>query len=310
MMKKGILIFIAILFSGLFLTGCGIGQNPTTADEVFSGTQALVMNFMDGAPISTPILSEESLIVNLELRNRGAYPIEDGIIYLDGYDKNLITGLKDDELVPYLDGKTQYNTEGGFDIVDFSSGDVRFNLPNEMGKEYTPTLVATACYFYHGAASPVICVDPNVGASTMQKACNANQATTMAGGQGGPIAITSITPAMTPTQAIFTITMQNVGGGDLMDPFEGASIHGCNAPNLPYSNFNSISDFSATLGNNNQGDCTPSKIRFSNGIATVVCKFDISEYYGSNAFQTPLMIEYSYIYRQSISKQITIKRLV
>ncbi|HIH24426.1 TPA: hypothetical protein HA251_05305, partial [Candidatus Woesearchaeota archaeon] len=80
----------------------------------------------------------------------------------------------------------------------------------------TQNLLLTSCYQYTTFADPIICVDPDP-TSENRKVCTP-QSRTWGGGNGAPVAITSVEQENTPRKIIFHINVRNVGTGTVYDP--------------------------------------------------------------------------------------------
>ena len=263
------------------------------------GTRGLDMNFVQGAPPDR-IYETNTLSFVLELRNRGAWQLGagSGRIYLTGFDQNIIqmpmssSGIA----IPFLEARTQFNPDGGYDTVAFES--IRISLPEGLDV-YKPRFILTACYNYVTEATPIVCVDPDPYSPSEQKAC-IPASVLGTSGQGAPVAISNVIVEPMPGRVQFKIDIINVGGGRVVDisqcPFD-----------LQYQSINQVSVDLVSLGER-AGNCKPAgKLRLVNNKATLYCDFDVSD--KTSAYTTPLNVRLSYGYMDSISRDIEIRSI-
>ena len=333
MNKKNFLrkiFFILILL--ILISGCkGKKSAEKSLEEIRSGTQGIVMNFLPNfPPEKVHVDADNTFDVILEVRNLGAFPQSDeisdsadtlGKIYLSGYDSNIV------RFEPYfkslnerlLGGKSAINPVGGSDIVKFTGMVIVDNLNVE---KYEPILLTTLCYRYDTISEPSVCIDPEPYPTAQEKkVCEVNDITLSS--QGAPIAVTRIDEEAFASGTQFKITIKNVGGGDVIKTSDD-SIEKCN----PFSGFGALGGekfgvedidkvrLEEIKAGKNKLKCGPfidgslkgesGYIRLLNGEGTIVCQL-LKEAYGSNtAYITPLQIKLSYVYRTSIQKKIQI----
>ena len=292
-------VIIAIVLV-VFASGCGKKEGQPTRTYQHQGTQGVVINFVPNQPPSV-VYTGDNFDVALEVRNKGANDVSNVYLFLSGFDPNLVSGLKERETINSIEGSSQYNPEGGYDIISFARSNYASAALQQGMDYYRPTFIATACYTYSTVATPVVCIDPNPYKSG-QKACTIGNIA-MAGGQGAPIAITSVEEEASPSKVMFKIHISNVGGGEVIN----TELSQCGQP-LDYTKLDVIKSYSVTLGNMS-GECKPDQLRLINGQATIYCKFQIPSN-AVNAYTTPLRIELFYDYKSTISKTIEIRNIV
>lgn len=273
----------------------------------YTGTQGLVINFVPNYPPTVIYSSgnnedsEHNVIV--EIRNKGAYKTS-GQLYLTGFDQNIIKITDTPRALPTIEGKSPLNLEGGYAQIQFPSTTTFWiDLP-EGTDVYPVTLQATACYDYRTIATLSVCVDPDPYGVIRQKACVPFGANT-GGGQGAPVAITSVQQESLPGKVIFKMTISNVGGGQVLD--EGLSSQ-C-TQRLKYAQQDIIRIVKAQLSGAS-GSCTPSvgqDLRMVNNQAQLTCTFNLPT--GKLAYTTTLEVELAYGYMSSIFIPIQIKKI-
>jgi hypothetical protein len=180
-------------------------------------------------------------------------------------------------------------------------------------------LMLTSCYQYTTYSDPVICVDPDP-VSDHRKVCRPRQYNFGGGGQGGPVAVTSVEQENTPRKIVFRINVKNVGSGTVYDP---GSLEKCS----PYSpdratpadlNIVYLGDVRIgqvglrTAGANTGMLCYPDVIRLdpNTRAGSTTCTYPIEYGQIKSAYETPLIIELWYGYSETQQRQLLLKRLI
>ncbi|MAG08245.1 hypothetical protein CMO89_02135 [Candidatus Woesearchaeota archaeon] len=337
MKEKLILMLLIVLLS---ITACQRVSTKTQDTKVYTGTEGVVMRFLPDMPPSQ-IYSSDTLNFNLEIKNKGAYDAgtvpntESGSytkflkFYISGYDKSIFTGDIDggtDPIFgnwffwePELEGKSEFNPEGGIVYKDFSTK--IGTLPEGMDSFKTNFLM-TACYTYETLAVSSVCIDP-VPYSTVarEKACAVSDVS-LSGGQGAPVVITRIEEEAAKGKVRFKIYFENKGNGKIFDMThsERSAKDSDNVPRLkcnPYSeeglgydDIDKITLNKVSVGSEDiTSSCKPvregsSTIRLIDGRGFIICEKTVSG--GTSAFLTPLEIKLSYGYTSSIQKEVEI----
>jgi len=304
-MKRGLVILLLVIA----LTACS-QQNPQEVNQVSavsqyvrSGTQGVEMQFVQNLP-PRQMYETGDLVTLIELRNLGHHDLgreafQQCFVQFGGFDKNIIRGVPERQTCGDLPGKSEFLQDGGFTTIEFQSTGI--TLPADT-PSYTPPLVATVCYEYKTIATPQVCVDPNFFEITAdQKACEVRDGA-VGGGQGGPVAVTSVNVDMAGSTAIFTIDISNNGNGRVISP--QTSLTKC--PKLDYNDFDEV-HFSVEMSSGQFIKCAPQGqiVRLNNGRGRFVCQFRIGN---TPAYQTPLRIELNYNYMNTIRRDVEIIR--
>ncbi|MBW3023272.1 hypothetical protein KY308_04160 [Candidatus Woesearchaeota archaeon] len=306
-------ILLVSLLVAVFLVGCtlpGRTTDQTDSGVAHSGTQGIEVNFLTNYPpsiIYSPGSGDTGNSIVLEIKNKGAFTTGANF-YLSGYDKNIVNIGSDTQVLGTIEGKTPTNTEGGYTQMQFPSyGTFSVNLP--QGSDLYPfTLQATACYDYKTQASLPVCIDPDPYGLIKQKACTPHGAAT-GGGQGGPVAITSVVQESLPGKVVFKLKVGNMGGGQVIE--KGRS-NVCTTSTLRYDMLDKL-DYTIRLGGTGATSatgigCKPvSPIRLVNGQGTINCEFNLGV--SKLAYTTTLDVELNYGYMKSVQKAIQIKRI-
>jgi len=296
-------LFSSLMLILLVFAGCQSGNTKTPATDVFKGTNGIVMSFMTDAPRSLIYYSGEDaasvLNVFLEMKNKGTYGTS-GNVYLTGFDQSIIsmTSAQQAFSTADLEPVSIYNPEGGYKVMTFNANSI--NLPAGTN-EYSPIFQATACYPYQTNAMAQVCVDPKPYDTSKKKPCTpANVA--LSGGQGAPVAVTNVEIVPTTNKAMFRITIQNVGNGDVLVQH---GYENCVTPS--YTDYNQVNINSIKLGT---VTCTwkPSNpIMLNNGKTTIYV--ECSGIQQDSAYTTNLNIIIDYYYRNTIQKKVQIKNI-
>mgnify|MGYP001357091853 FL=1 len=165
----------------------------------------------------------------------------------------------------------------------------------------TQNIKATACYKYNTELFASACIDPNPR-STGTKVCTPHTLS-FGGGQGGPIAVTSIEQETGKGKVTFKINFENQGGGTVFDTHKG--IMNCHT-DLDYQDID-IVDVTAKISNKAL-TCEPNGgvgVRLVDGQGFVYCYYTSGDL-GDDAYSTQISVFIDYAYRNSITKSIEI----
>jgi len=208
----------------------------------------------------------------------------------------------------FLEGNTEQTPGGGIDEITFEGNIVAW--PAGSNQIIYTDFMITNCYLYTTYAAPTVCIDP-MPYSTDAKVCvPASYIGT--NGQGAPVAITGITQESSPTTAVFTIHVKNVGGGEVYDP---GKLEMC-SPYYPArttsqdKNIVYIGDIRVS-GDLQILDCTPNnyvRLDPATGEGTIICSYQLPYTTLKSAYQTPLVVELWYGYSQAMLKRVAIRR--
>jgi hypothetical protein len=314
-MKRRQIITFILVVTLLFLVSCG--QKPITGEQpqdtaaalqqVRTGTQGVDLKLIQDYPPAT-LYDQNELVAILEVKNKGNYDLDasECFVQVTGFDPNIILGdlgfprsCADSSGI--LEGKNIYNIGGGFNQIEFRATNLL--LPRGVF-EYNPTLNFKNCYYYKTTASPQVCVDPlRLQISSDQLTCNWRKGVDVSGGQGAPVGVSYVGVDMIGNnKAFFEINIQNYGGGSVITPY--ADLRRCGEAPLDYTDSNKIA-YNVQLSGGSMISCNPADglVRLNNNQGKITCKFSVP---GTNAFETPLLIELDYGYLQSLEKTIKI----
>lgn len=237
---------------------------------------------------------------NLDFLNHG----KGMLILLSGLSFNRYNGQE------YLLHPDDYNFPGGeMKVISFHGKIVSWPKGLDKTERPMPFLV-TNCYVYSTFAAPQVCIDPDpYGAG--RKVCYPNKIT-YNGGNGAPVAITSIEQENTKYRSYFRINIKNIGSGNV---FDMGYIERC-SPYYPgrisTQQLDKVYLIDARIGEQHL-TCTPDRgdgIRLVNNLGTVNCYYDLEYQTAKSAYETPLIIEVAYGYAESMERRTMIKRAI
>ncbi len=297
-MKK--LVFLLVF---IVIIGCKLSTNPYDNLDYRQGTEGLVVDFAQNSPMQK-VYEDSKLGLVLEVRNKGANDIEDGDarIYLSGFDPEAIhfSGVSGGSVtldVPAVLGKSPYMPDGGYDALDVPE-DSPVRVP--FGDSYTAKIMATSCYVYETIATPTVCVVSDPAAIYKDNICEPSTITMSS--QGGPVAVTKVEEEVMQQKLNFIITVQNVGGGRVIDKEQ---MDRC--PNDLDHNTVDVVDVKAELSSGGEPECSPSdnRLRLVDGKGVIFCKIPVELH---TSYTAPLVITLDYGYSSSVTRDIEIVR--
>lgn len=312
--KALILVLIILL---LVLTSCNRTRNREGEDiseyDYRRGTKGLVLEFMRNAPPEKVYAGDEMDII-IEVRNWGSYPTTDsfdGKLEIYGFDEKAFSGERWDGgpfLSPTLQGRSQFSPKGGYETKRYHIDRVNTLFDSEF---YEPTIVAAACYEYRTTAEPLVCIDPEpYSIFDEEKVCIIDQygETYNLRSQGAPVAVTKVKEEVTSKNIHFSIYIDNVGDGKVVD----INIREDCPLNLDYNDIDKVL-VRARLPFDSSPLCQPKgdyrdPVRLDeNGNGFIFCTFKKPA--SKSAFETVLQIELDYRYLDWIEKKIRIVNL-
>jgi hypothetical protein len=200
----------------------------------------------------------------------------------------------------YPGGDIDYKTFKVQMTSRWPAGQDYFRIPYEI----------KSCYAYTTFVSPDICIDPDPF-SEEKKLCT-SELYTWSGSQGAPVAVTRLQQTNTGKEIIIDMTIKNVGTGRVWDVgyLEGCSPYypGKVTPrmlNVVYIGYAYIGDHALDCTNYYQVRLDPNTRE-----ARLTCRYDMSEASDiGSAYVIPLKMELWYGYEESITQQLTIRKL-
>ncbi|MCX8147329.1 MAG: hypothetical protein N3D84_02585 [Candidatus Woesearchaeota archaeon] len=301
--KSTLFVILVFLLALMVFPACSKGKSRPESGQIIqqdyhTGTQGLVIRFLPGSPPRN-LYKGDPLSIVVEYSNKGAYDINNGHLYISGYDRNYITFQNDRYLSLKAIGKNEFNPLGEIsNTVEFYDDAV--SMPSFVDI-YSPRFMVTACYKYKTEAFKEVCVDPDpYGVKPTRKVCTVHDVNF--GTQGAPVAVNYATEAVAKNRVVFKVQVSNVGGGTVID--DRASIAECHK-NLKRTDIDKVR-IDAKLSNK-QLKCEPEIIQLVGGTGYSLCSYEGN--LGSEAYLTVLNIILSYGYSTSIEGKTDIYRI-
>ncbi|MBW3004209.1 hypothetical protein KY310_00040 [Candidatus Woesearchaeota archaeon] len=303
-MKK--IIFCLIL--ALFLTSCGIvsqKKEQIKIPGVHEGTKGVILSFLSNAPPSE-IYENKPFEIMVDVQNKGAADIKNGMLVINVEEQQVDLESANDARFD-LDGKSVFNPEGSKEIKEFRAKS-KFLITGI--EAYDTAITATACYPYKTEATALVCIDTDLAGRVKTKPCK-TQKITLSGGQGAPIAISSVEPKMMlhddveKVQPEFIIKIQNSGTGQVL--VREKVYEACTGKPLGPEAWNrmqvraKLSDIPLV--------CKPEIVRLAED-TTVVCTLEEGISKTQGTYTAPLSIEADYGYLDRAVKKINIKKIL
>lgn len=301
-MAKKMLVILALFL--LILAGCqGIKYGKTKeqaaalTDDAHRGVKGVTIEFVKNNPPDI-VFTESPLDIIIEMKNEGAAPAT-GTLYLSGYDSTYFPITPKYKQFTALEAKTKFNTFGGYDTAEFSSGNIYLPRGTDILEQ---NFLASVCYSYRTEARIPVCIDPNPISILEHEACRVVNPIVGAG-QGGPVAVTAIREDAAPGQTSFLITIANQGDGAVVDQF---SLRNC-PDELKFNDVDTV-HYSVELSGET-GVCKPvEKARLANKQGTIFCTFTLSDSIAP-AYTAVLEINLDYAYMSQKSKIVRVRSL-
>ena len=286
---------IIVLIFVLFLVGCAL-KSTTQLANVRTGAEGLKITVLKNLPAT--LFEKQKVQIDLELANNGAADIENALILVSGYDKDMIS--MDSKLKENINlkGKSIYAPYGEKSLISFGAETLEIS---EQLKEDTTKITFTGCYKYETQATADVCINPNTQ-STAKELCTP-KITTLSN-QGGPVAVKKVEENIfyygNELTAEFRIYVANVGNGKIRA--KETYQKECKGISLEYVDVD-IVNMEAYLSN--QKICTGTLKLKTPEENFFVCRSAIDPTQG--VYLTPLTINLSYGYSSPTELELKIK---
>ena len=312
---KKLILVLSILFL-IVLSGCkGSSSNKSITDEdVRKGFDGLAMAFIKNAP-ADKVFEQSIFPIGIELKNRGASDIAKGFLVM-GLEKEYADAVKEAKETFDIKGKSIFNLNGDGEFITLN---VQAKKVGSQSETHPTTILATACYPYKTILGTSVCIDTDIfGKQLRKKACQAKDLE-FSSGQGAPIAITKVEVRMLPNADSdpnkviphFIIYIENKGNGEAVAEDKIEDV--CSKKPLGFKDFNKVA-IKASLSdkelNCNSGETEKAEARLREKKDIVRCTLEEGIASNRDAFVSPLMIEIAYGYTFTISKDITIEKIL
>lgn len=215
MQQHKIIVFVLLL---VFVSGCSQFKKEEFDLEDFDfkqGYKGLEVRFLENLP-PKEIIANSGFVLGLELKNEGAYDIENGMIRVMGYIEKYFTF--DQETVEFdISGRNIDYPEGGYEfftIQGFNDG-----IPKST-VEYEEVISVLISYPYKTELDEEVCINPRPYAyiDTGEEVCQIRNI--LLDGQGAPVVVKKIEEFVSPditgnSKIEFKLHVANRGDGDV-----------------------------------------------------------------------------------------------
>jgi len=304
------LIAILVLITGcngIPLRGGGTNVPTITIPNIYTGTQGVNVQFVQGFP-PPRIIEGKDFIVTFELTNAGAATVQEGA-YMVGIEKPFVELKSDAANMFELAGKSINEPLG---VKDYRQIALKAKLLPPETETYTTTITGSVCYNYETKADISVCLDPDPYGqnANRRKFCQMTRVGA-SGGQGAPVTITSVEPRFTGTAQVpgfeFTIGVSNAGRGQVLA--QSQTIRACEADGPPIDALGKI-EFRALLGEVpllcGKGDGEELTLLTLNAPSETIRCRSTRPPQQNTAYQGTLHVEMRYGYSQTVSTQVII----
>jgi len=344
-MNKKIISAIPILL--IFVLGCTAGTTKSKDIEVRIGSTGLSTEFLKNTP-PPRIFEGDKFPATIRVKNTGATDIKPDQAILSlavekDYTKSLqlsysgnvhlYQGEKKDSNVQNiatfgLEGRSKINTKGGEEIVSYNIVAGKVDPQSEF---HSSTVIATLCYPYETILDTTFCMDTDPNNLRPGKKVCKLQDLSFPNGQGAPVAISKIEISMLPSQESqqspngfgkivpqFLIFIENKGSGLVIK--NDAIKEFCTQGQISHDKFNTIF-VKAYFPGKDKGtelDCEPKEkkestekqgyVKLKDKKDMIRCTFKDGIDGAQDPYLSPLKIEMSYGYTQSISSSYFIQK--
>ena len=301
---------VIILLALFFVVGqsCDLGKlgkkKTGIAEDDFKGTEGLVLNFVEGLP-PKEVWKGIDFGIWIDAHNKGVNDIKNGRVCVGSLPSSIFTKsdscLKLNEIAGRMNfpgGEIQTYGEGawdGFSIKDNYKVNVDTGYP----------IIAKTCYEYSTSLAPLVCVR-DLMMSERETVCSAGEIKIDSGGQGAPIAVTSLKEDIVPrgkeNELFFTLKIENNGDGEVIKR-EKINDEKCSFERGDKN----LVNIDVELPGFGKGNCkNDGKIVLVNGAGQAFCS-GIKVPKGES-FSLPLNIKLTYGYLSHIKSEFTIKK--
>jgi hypothetical protein len=273
-------------------------------------SRSALFNQMRFATATTPYSGYTGISTGVVQANIGAAlnPITEGMFSAYGWNYGWLKKFA-------LEGRNRNNPGGGTEVIEFPA--TILTLPPSL-EEFRQRIMITSCFDYATHASTMVCLDPEPY-SNVKKACRP-VTVAVGGGQGAPVAITTVEQRPGRGRTTFIINVNLGKRGTYDELYDYWSLYKCNPAsgqivkttdkNVVYIGYVYLSNFDITMS------CIPDQmIRLDDaGRGQITCSIVFpagvdGRPLTTSAYEAPLEIELWYGYSKTIYKDMIIRRI-
>ncbi|MBU2562028.1 MAG: hypothetical protein KKD17_07070 [Nanoarchaeota archaeon] len=294
------------------LTGCGGGmggffKGKTDNIETYNfrqGIDSVSIQFIEGMPPSQVFIGTD-FSTGLKLKNTGAFDISGNAeVTISVPDASAFNFKEGNKKQFVMRGKSLYIKEGEEEVMTFPMKALCFpGYAEQIVRNYTRKIKATACYYYETTANADLCIDTRkfLRAEKERSECQMRDLI-LSGGQGGPVGVSRLSPTVIP-QSTEEVTVQLAISIDKLKGADYNIFHpdaGCADP----QQLNRV-QVSVEMGGEPL-ECRPSEIQLKERQSvSMICEKKVNPSLG--AFLSPVMVNMRYYVNQIQLKDITVE---
>ena len=301
------IVFLTIL---LFAAGCGgffRGTEPIPVYDFRTGADGLAMSFLEGLPPNQMYVGTQ-FSTGLKIKNMGAYDIQDRAEVTISAPPGSFSYENGDAQEFMLAGKSLYVEQGEQNVLMFPMRALCYpgyggTLESTVVSNHTAKIKADACYYYETTANADMCIDTrkHLREASERPIC-IMQGIRLSGGQGGPVGVVSISPAVIPISDKEMNLQLSVSIQKLRT--KGYNIYGPNAGCKDPKQLNEV-EIEVQMGGQRLW-CEPYQLKLKGDQAVSTrCTASIDPLLG--AYTTPVSVNIRYYVQQTLVKDVVIQ---
>ncbi len=304
------LLIVLMIVAVIIVAGCTGGDKTTTGKSYVGGSNGLSVEYeKDNPPDKVFDANSEDFFINVKLKNLGEYDVEKNEIKvtLSGIDKTQfqisdLTKVNTNSLLGMRkEGSSVIN--GMEDIISYKA-----NYKTDLGQDFFPTITANICYRYQTKSLTNICLRRTVIKKETVGECLIDAAKSIEN-SGAPVQVKSVSERKAGKNLVaITFEIQNVGKGKV---YKRGTFNTGNCgeivANEGFVNVEVKPTTNIAFKCSNFNDKSSGEVKLnSEGKAMITCEASTLALQESS-FEDPLNINLDFVYKEIISKQITVQ---
>lgn len=306
-------LFTSLIVLLIVLSGCQLVKKQATNEPLgafISGTSGLSVSFLENAPPDSVYdNNEDEFDIDLILKNEGEYDIPSNKVIAS------LSGIRAEDfnianlnrvLSTSIDGKTiraKTEIKGGEEELIFESAKYKHDLKADFAAD----VIVHTCYNYMTNAITSVCLKKDLLERGISDTCESENSALNFDVSSAPVQISNV--AQVPrgkSQLKLTFDISNDGKGEVYAP--NAFTNTC------YGKENLRDQLELTVDSpagrlpikcKTIGDTSKGIIKLIDGKRSIECNIDTTSLQ-EISFETPVLIDLNYFYRDYISKKITV----
>ncbi len=292
---------LVLLIVMLFIMGCGSGGGRGAAQNFKQGMGELDLRLLPNAP-PEKIYQGSGFKIIVEARNHAAYDLQDVKVSVVGLNEKYFALTNREHVISLMSGKSLLSPSGDIQFLEFSGSS---NMLFENANEYTGNYFLKARYDSTMEFGDTICIQPSLY-DVADAGCRVQNQKSY-GGQGAPLAVTSVEEIIYPSGAggevEFRVQIANRGSGKVKRAALGKARLGNEELECEFKGK------AVDYGESGEGGgvYTQKSVVFTeeNQEALVICKMFLKD---QSSYTTTLGLDFSYEYEWKEQYQLRLVR--